>query len=100
MIGEKVPLEVRSPDWKNENSVFQQTAIRSALPFWRSRRGFLIHRVRTMVVYLNDRSRISAEWWCGNMAHGPIPYKPECSEGLRWCQTCETRYRKRNGPAG
>lgn len=92
-MAEKVSLEIaRDSSWRSPNRKFDSTPVRAALPFWRSRRGFLIHRARSMVIFFNDRGRIAVHWWCGNQSHNPIPYRPECSEGLQWCKRCAANW--------
>lgn len=89
----KVKLEPHKEQGWVGAPLFRWTAIRSAVPFWRARKGWKIHRVRTAMVFFNDRGRICLTWWCGNSANNPIPFKPECADGLSWCDACERRFR-------
>lgn len=93
-MSEKVRLERGKAQGWVGNERFRWVALKSALPYWRARRGWKIHRVRSAVVFANDRGRMSLTWWCGNSSQDPIPYKPECSEGLQWCGVCDGKFNK------
>jgi hypothetical protein len=69
--------------------------VKSAEPLWYSRRGTKIHRIKSAVIFINQRGRMSATWWCGNFASDPIAYRPECGEGLSPCESCERKWLKR-----
>jgi len=89
---ERARLVKRPHDWWNDRFRATSLPVTSAVPLWRSRRGFLIHRPRHGTVYLHDRSRMSLSWYCGNQTNEPIPVKPECMDGLRVCGVCEAKY--------
>lgn len=80
---------------------FRQVPLRRALPFWRSRQGWRIHRIRWGTVHIRERgSWLSVMWWCGQCAHSVIPVTEECREGLSPCEPCERAYRKHQEHGG
>ena len=66
-----------------------------ALPFYKSRRGTYVHRVRSMNQYWRDGKLTHAgvDFWCGN--HGFVGekgiLKANVEEGDVLCATCEGR---------
>lgn len=89
----KVRLECPKPmAWQHPDPRFRALPVRHAAPLWRSRRGYLVHRARSAIVFVQDRGRICITWWCGNSAQNPVPFRPECSEGTQPCVRCEALY--------
>lgn len=79
---------VKHPDgWWNDK-LQRPLPIVSAEPLWRARRGYLIHRPRSGMIYLHNR-HMSLSWYCGNQTNEPILVRPECMDGLKMCRICE-----------
>jgi hypothetical protein len=90
----RTPLVMHRPNaWWNDH-LPRPLPITKAEPFWRGRRGYLIHRPKHGMVYLHDRGRISFTWWCGNSTNEPVLVKPECTDGLRPCGICEAKFQE------
>ena len=90
----KVSLkQEKLPEWNAPGHVTKQA--KRALPFYKSRRGVYVHRVRSMKQFWRDGKfhHASVQFWCGNCGHlGEQGYlMSSVPEDEVLCATCEGR---------
>lgn len=92
--GAKVDLVVKEHG-PNSNEKHITKSIKRSLPFYKSRRGRYVHRVRSSDAYWRDGelSHISVRFMCGNSGFlGEMGiFLSEVEPGEVFCATCEGR---------
>lgn len=90
------PQEINFNDHPDRR--FHSVSIKKAYPFWRSKQGFYIHRVK-YARWWPYGGRIHIDYWCGNGTNSPIAIDPETACACyKRCQRCEIAWEYRKHP--
>lgn len=89
----KVPLApspYQDVGWRSP--MVTEVPITSALPFWRARKGWKIHRPRfaTIIYHYGRWSHVNFRWLCQGSTNDPIPLDfRQHGKALSMCGPCE-----------